>query len=157
MRYFTSEFLSISTKYFNHNHCFQQESCFELWQRIETINGHELRITIPFSLVMSKGKESIYFKELRINEKLIESVKLDCFVDLVSESCNLGGIRWWFKCPVATHDQKHTDQVGILYLSHIEGKGIGCRHCHQLQYASSKRRRVKHPQFPWGAKKFSKE
>jgi len=48
----------------------------------------------------------------------------------------LGGVRWWFLCPLGDSGSICGRRVGKLYLP----PGVrlfGCRHCHQLTYLSS--------------------
>ncbi|MBY0460486.1 MAG: hypothetical protein K2V38_24490 [Gemmataceae bacterium] len=55
-------------------------------------------------------------------------------VRLVTTSCHLGGVRWWFVCPLTANGAACRRRVRKLYLS---GRYFGCRHCHQLAYRSS--------------------
>ncbi|HJZ56062.1 MAG TPA: hypothetical protein VKE74_13930 [Gemmataceae bacterium] len=60
--------------------------------------------------------------------------RLDYPVGLVSTSCRLGGVRWWFVCPLSVNGVACGRRVRKLYL---RGKYFGCRHCHGLAYTSS--------------------
>jgi hypothetical protein len=62
------------------------------------------------------------------------NAELDYPVQLVTTPCRLGGLRWWFVCPLTTNGVKCGRRVRKLYLS---GKYFGCRHCHNLAYRSS--------------------
>lgn len=55
-------------------------------------------------------------------------------VRLVTTGCHLGGVRWWFVCPLTTNGTPCGRRVRKLYLS---GNYFGCRHCHRLAYRSS--------------------
>jgi hypothetical protein len=59
---------------------------------------------------------------------------LDYPVRLVTTGCHLGGVRWWFICPLVTNNVRCGRRVRKLYL---QGKYFGCRHCHGLTYTSS--------------------
>lgn len=59
---------------------------------------------------------------------------LDYPVRLVTTPCHLGGVRWWFVCPLATGGVACGRRVRKLYL---RGSYFGCRHCHGLAYTSS--------------------
>ncbi len=59
---------------------------------------------------------------------------LDYPIPLVSTACHLGGVRWWFVCPLSANGVACGRRVRKLYL---RGKYFGCRHCHGLTYTSS--------------------
>jgi hypothetical protein len=59
---------------------------------------------------------------------------LDYSVRLVTTPCRLGGVRWWFTCPLSRNGVACGRRVRKLYLS---GKWFGCRCCHGLVYRSS--------------------
>jgi hypothetical protein len=54
-------------------------------------------------------------------------------VELVTTLCHLGGVRFWFICPLVRDDKPCGRRVGVLYKA---GKYFGCRHCYGLQYHS---------------------
>jgi hypothetical protein len=58
---------------------------------------------------------------------------LDYPVRLVTTPCRLGGVRWWFVCPLSRDGVACGRRVRKLYLS---GRYFGCRHCHDLTYRS---------------------
>jgi hypothetical protein len=61
----------------------------------------------------------------------------ECFdyrVRLVTTPCHLGGVRWWFVCPLSVGGVGCGCRVRKLYLS---GKYFGCRRCHALTYRST--------------------
>jgi hypothetical protein len=55
-------------------------------------------------------------------------------IRLVTTSCNLGGVRWWFICPLSQSGVACGRRVRKLYL---RSNYFGCRHCHKLAYRSS--------------------
>ena len=55
-------------------------------------------------------------------------------VELVSTGCHLGGVRWWFVCPLVCGDVRCGRRVRKLYLG---GRYFGCRRCHALTYTST--------------------
>ena len=59
---------------------------------------------------------------------------LDYSVPLVTTRCHLGGVRWWFICPLTKNGIACGRRVRKLYLS---GQYFGCRHCHELTYTST--------------------
>ena len=58
---------------------------------------------------------------------------LDYPIQLVTTGCHLGGVRWWFICPLVKNGVACGRRVRKLYL---RGKYFGCRHCHGLTYTS---------------------
>jgi hypothetical protein len=63
-----------------------------------------------------------------------QNAELDYPVQLVTTPCHLGGVRWWFICPLTKRGVACRRRVRKLYLC---GKYFGCRHCHDLVYRSS--------------------
>jgi hypothetical protein len=63
-----------------------------------------------------------------------QNAELDYTVRLVTTACHLGGVRWWFICPLVKAGVACGRRVRKLYLC---GKYFGCRHCHNLTYRSS--------------------
>lgn len=59
-------------------------------------------------------------------------------VDLDRTSCNFGGFRYWFICPLIRKDIPCRNRVGKLYLP-PGGKYFGCRQCYNLTYTSQKK------------------
>lgn len=64
-----------------------------------------------------------------------EKKDFDYKVPIVETPCHLGGIRYWFKCPLYKNGQYCGRRVGVLYK---DGDWFGCRHCYDLTYASRK-------------------
>lgn len=58
---------------------------------------------------------------------------LDYPIPLVTTRCHLGGVRWWFVCPLSRNGIPCRRRVRKLYLS---GQYFGCRACHRLTYTS---------------------
>jgi hypothetical protein len=63
-----------------------------------------------------------------------QNAELDYVVRLVTTPCHLGGVRWWFICPLSRIGVACGRRVRKLYLY---GRYFGCRHCHNLTYRSS--------------------
>lgn len=55
-------------------------------------------------------------------------------IRLVTTRPHLGGLRWWFICPLMVNDRPCRRRVAKLY---GRGKYFGCRTCHGLVYRSS--------------------
>ena len=60
---------------------------------------------------------------------------LDYPVGLRTTRPNLGGVRWWFTCPLITDGRRCGRRGQKLYLP-PGGKYWGCRHCYDLSYES---------------------
>jgi len=63
----------------------------------------------------------------------LPKVKLDYAVRLEATRCHLGGVRWWFVCPLSRDGVACGRRAAKLYLS---GRWFGCRRCHDLTYRS---------------------
>jgi hypothetical protein len=60
---------------------------------------------------------------------------VDYRVDLTATWPHLGGLRWWFVCPLLVGGVACRRRVGKLYLP-PRARYFGCRHCHRLTYTS---------------------
>jgi hypothetical protein len=63
-----------------------------------------------------------------------ENTSLDYTIPLVTTPCHMGGVRWWFICPLSRNGSACARRVRKLYLS---GRYFGCRRCHNLTYRSN--------------------
>jgi len=63
-------------------------------------------------------------------------------IPVVSTSCNYGGVRWWFVCPLVVNGQACTRRCRIVYMPQ-GAEYFGCRECHQLTYESRQLHRDK--------------
>lgn len=59
--------------------------------------------------------------------------KRDYAIPMSTTNCHLGGVRWWFHCPLSKEDTSCGRRVRKLYLYDTS---FGCRHCHDLTYTS---------------------
>lgn len=71
------------------------------------------------------------------NTRRSTGVKTECDykVRLVTTPCHLGGVRWWFICPLSRNGVPRGRRVGKLYCP-PGSMYYGCRHCHDLSYES---------------------
>jgi hypothetical protein len=60
---------------------------------------------------------------------------LDYRVRLTTTRPRLGGLRWWFVCPLVVGGRPCNRRVGKLYLP-PGARYYGCRHCYDLTYTS---------------------
>lgn len=60
-----------------------------------------------------------------------EKTKMDYQVQLTTTPCNLGGVRYWFICPLSKSGRYCGRRVGVLYSI---GKWFGCRYCGDIAY-----------------------
>lgn len=63
-----------------------------------------------------------------------QNVECDYIVRLTTTPCRLGGVRWWFVCPLAENGVGCNRRVRKLYCC---GRYFGCRTCHGLTYRST--------------------
>jgi hypothetical protein len=59
----------------------------------------------------------------------------DYRVRLTATRPHLGGLRWWFLCPLVVDGRPCGRRVGTLHLP-PHARYFGCRHCHELTYTS---------------------
>ena len=64
-----------------------------------------------------------------------EKTDYDYKIGLTTTPCRLGGVRYWFICPLSINGVYCGRRVGTLFLS-SGGKYFGCRHCYNLSYES---------------------
>ncbi|MFC1765590.1 hypothetical protein ACFL6U_26390 [Planctomycetota bacterium] len=69
-----------------------------------------------------------------------EKTKCDYKAYLTTTPCNLGGVRYWFLCPLQGCDRR----VGTLYCP-PGAIYYGCRHCYKLTYDSRNESRLGRP------------
>lgn len=74
------------------------------------------------------------FRSLRLRY-LWGDKPVDMTVSLTTTTLRNGGLRWWFVCPLMTHDTPCNRRVEKLYLP-PGGQYFGCRHCYDLSYRS---------------------
>ena len=63
-----------------------------------------------------------------------EKESLDYSVRLATTRPHLGGLRWWFVCPLVKNGVPCVRRVAKIYR---RGRYFGCRNCHGLAYRSS--------------------
>lgn len=68
----------------------------------------------------------------------VENREFNYKVKIVTTTCNYGGVRYWFICPLAKNQIKCENRVGTLY---DNGDYFGCRECCELTYKSRKKTR----------------
>jgi len=66
-----------------------------------------------------------------------QKTDLDYTIELVTTSCNFGGERYWFICPLIVNGFPCRNRVGKLYLP-PGATYFGCRQCHNLTYRCQK-------------------
>ena len=64
-----------------------------------------------------------------------EKTNYDYKVQLTTTSCNFGGVRYWFICPLSVNGVYCGRRVAKLYKA-PGSELFGCRHCYNLSYES---------------------
>jgi hypothetical protein len=77
---------------------------------------------------------------------LLTGERMDYRVVLLATRPHLGGVRWWFTCPVPGPHGPCGRRVGKLHIP-PDDVYFGCRRCHQLTYTSSQQSRYDDPLF----------
>jgi hypothetical protein len=93
------------------------------WRRA----GEEKASSVSYLLTVGANSGTLRL----IYSMKFQNANLDYPVRLVTTPCRLGGVRWWFVCPLSCHGVACGRRVRKLYLS---GKWFGCRSCHRLTY-----------------------
>ena len=65
-------------------------------------------------------------------------------IKLTTTCPHLGGLRWWFTCPLMISGRECRQRVAKLYLPPT-AHYFGCRHCHELTYTSCQKSRKYDP------------
>ena len=133
-------------RYYGKKKATVEESCdltvFQLKERGMLNGGHTA--TVIMWVMKNTGKESRIGLEVNmtgepyarltysISDREGNSTPYDLEVSLVTTSCNFGGVRYWFACPMCS------SRVGGLYLAPGE-RYFMCRGCNNLTYRSRNR------------------
>jgi hypothetical protein len=72
------------------------------------------------------------------------SMPYDNEISLITTPCNLGGVRYWFICPLSRNGLYCGRRTGTLYLA-SGGSYFGCRYCYDLSYESRNESRLGRP------------
>ena len=96
------------------------------WRR-----GDEEKPSSSVTYLLTVGQASGTFRLLYSMRSGSDS--FDYPVRLTTTPCHLGGVRWWFVCPLVVSGRACNRRVRKLYL---RGSYFGCRHCHKLTYRS---------------------
>jgi hypothetical protein len=95
----------------------------------------EQTASIGVTVSTTGGDSHAKFTYMVTNRQTGEKTECDYQVPLVTTPCNLGGVRWWFICPLSRNGVSCGRRVGILYCP-PGATYYGCRHCHSLSYES---------------------
>lgn len=90
--------------------------------------------SIGFTVQANEWDGEIRFQYTQTDAHTNEKENLDYTARLTATSCNYGGKRWWFICPLVVGGRFCQRRVLKLYLG--GGKYFGCRHCYNLTYQS---------------------
>ena len=99
--------------------------------------GEEIVSSISYALVGPCGS----LTALRLKYSAIhweEKSPCEYQVGLTSTSCNYGGFRYWFLCPLWKSGLPCNRRCRFLYLP-SGNNYFGCRKCYELAYESSRR------------------
>lgn len=100
-----------------------------------TYGWSENKNSISFSVTtkLQSERDNIRLQYTHTDSWTGEKESLDYQAELVTTSCNFGGERFWFVCPITRNGQHCGRRVGVLY---SVGKYFGCRRCGDIAYAS---------------------
>jgi len=108
------------------------------WRRREQVTA-----SIGYKLVwedLNRRPVALRFMYTFNNRYTGHEEDLDYHINLVTTACHFGGVRWWFRCPLAVGGIGCRRRCSVLYLP-PNAKYLGCRECHDLTYESRQRHR----------------
>jgi len=93
--------------------------------------------TSSIGIVVStfEGEKYVRFYYTVTSQSSGEKTGYDYKVTLTTTPCNLGGVRYWFICPLSRKGVYCGRRVAKLYKA-PGGNYFGCRHCNNLSYES---------------------
>ncbi len=106
----------------------------------------EKTASIGVTVCTADGENYAQFQYTHTQRSTGEKTECDYRVQLVTTPCHLGGVRWWFICPLSRNGAPCGRRVGTLYCP-PGGKYYGCRHCYNLSYES--RNEARHGRFAY--------
>jgi hypothetical protein len=97
---------------------------------LKWMRGEERRSEVCYTFTPAGAAATLRlsYRTLKTDESIAYPIRL------VTTPCHLGGVRWWFVCPLTRGGVACGRRVRVLYLS---GRYFGCRHCHNLTYTST--------------------
>jgi len=95
------------------------------------LSGHKSSIGIVVDTENLYAKVNYTITDRNTGEK----TDYDYKISLMTTPCNLGGVRYWFICPLSKNGMYCGRRTGTLYLA-SGGHYFGCRHCYNLSYES---------------------
>lgn len=95
----------------------------------------EQTASIGVTVYMMDGEDHARFRYTNTCRSTGEETECDYKVRLVTTPCHLGGVRWWFICPLSHNGVPCGRRVGKLYCP-PGSMYYGCRHCYNLSYES---------------------
>ncbi len=95
----------------------------------------EQTASIGVIVCTTEGDSYTRFQYTNTRRSTGEKTECDYKVQLVTTPCHLGGVRWWFICPLSKNGVPCRRRVGKLYCP-PGSMYYGCRHCHALSYES---------------------
>jgi len=101
-------------------------------------SGFGNKSNVAFSIVKddwgtTEEKICIELKYTHTDRWTNEKSDMDFKIPIATTSCNYGGKRYWFVCPLTKNEQYCGRQVGVIYSI---DKWFGCRHCGEIAYNS---------------------
>ena len=91
--------------------------------------------SIGIAVSLAEGERYAQFTYTITDRYSGEKTPCDYHVRLTTTPCNLGGVRYWFVCPLSSNGVSCDRRVGTLYCP-PGAKYYGCRHCYDLSYDS---------------------
>jgi hypothetical protein len=101
--------------------------CYSTLTWTRSLSGHKNSIGI----VVNTNELYAKVNYINTNHHTDEKTDYDYKIQLATSRCNLGGVRYWFICPLRDCGRR----TGTLFIC-SGGNYFGCRHCYDLAYES---------------------
>ncbi|TKJ36310.1 MAG: hypothetical protein CEE38_12920 [Planctomycetes bacterium B3_Pla] len=125
---------SVSISFLKKHDYFSEPCCMSGTISWKNYNG-EQTASIGVTVSTLDGENYIRFQYTTTDRNSGEKTEYDYRVSLTTTPCNLGGVRYWFVCPLSKGGVYCGRRVAKLYKA-PGASYFGCRHCYDLSYES---------------------
>lgn len=112
----------------------------KVWTTSWSRNGKELASILYRVELGANGPFGLRFMYTITDKDTGEKKDYNYVIPVVATSCNYGGKRWWYACPLVVNGHSCQRRCRIIYMP-PDAEYFGCRECHRLTYESRQRHR----------------
>lgn len=99
-------------------------------------NSFTNKVTSSLSYEIDTTKGNVPYCFIRLYYTMTQTQEnIDYKILLTTTQPNVGGLRWWFQCPLVVNNRSCMRKVSGIYRT-PNGRYFGCRHCLSLTYRS---------------------